>query len=71
MRTLSELGFVYAVFNEKFELSPIANALINNEIDEQTAFANQATIYNRRSPYRNVSNDYNYFKFITKILIER
>lgn len=68
MRTLSELGFLYARYNEKFILGDIAKRLISDEIDEQEAFSIQAIKYNRKSPYKNVSNDYNYFKFIINVL---
>ena len=44
--------------------------MISNEIDPQEAFSLQAMKYNWRSPYKNVSNDYNYFKFIIKVLKE-
>lgn len=71
MRTLSELGFVYAQYNKPFLLSEIAKKLIKNEIDEQEAFSIQAMKYNRKSPYRNVLNDFNYFKFILDILKRR
>ena len=64
MRTQCELGLVYATYNEEFKISPIAHKMIDDELDEQTVFANQAVIYNRRSPFRNVSNDFNYFRFI-------
>lgn len=70
VRTLSEFGFLYATYNEKLIISNIAKLLVKEEIDDQIAFATQAAIYNRKSPYRNVSNDYNYFKFITKALIK-
>ena len=70
MRTLSEFGFVYARYNKNLILGDVAKKLINNEIDPQEAFALQAMKYNWRSPYKNVSNDYNYFKFIIKVLRE-
>lgn len=70
MRTLSEFGFVYARYNKKLILGDIAKKLINDEIDSQEAFAIQSMKYNWKSPYRNVSNDYNYFIFIIKVLRE-
>lgn len=70
VRTLSELGFLYASYNEKLIISDIAKLLVQEKIDDQIAFSTQAAIYNRKSPYRNVSNDYNYFQFITKVLIK-
>lgn len=69
VRTLSELGFVYAQYKEPFRFSEVAEKLMNSEIDEQEAFSIQAMKYNRRSPYRNVSNDFNFFRLILKILL--
>ncbi len=69
MRTPSELGFVYARYGEPFKLSDICKKLISGEIDEQEAFSIQAVKYNRRNPYRNVSNDFNFFTFIIKVLM--
>jgi len=68
VRSLSEMGFVFAKYKQHLRFSEIALKLINNEIDEQEAFSIQAIKYNRRSPYRNVSNDFNYFKFIIEVL---
>lgn len=70
VRTLSELGFVYAQYNEEFILSDIAVELLNGNIDEQEAFLIQMLRTNRKSPYRIVLNDYNYLTFIIKVLIE-
>jgi hypothetical protein len=70
MRNLSELGFVYARYNKPLRISIMAKKLMNDEIDDQEAFSVQSMKYNRKSPYRNVSNDFNYFKFIVKVLIE-
>ncbi|MDR2828250.1 MAG: AlwI family type II restriction endonuclease [Acholeplasmatales bacterium] len=70
VRTLCELGFVYASYNENLLISNIAKSLIEGDIDEQTAFSTQSVIYNRRSPYRNVLNDFNYFRFIIEVLKE-
>ena len=64
VRTLSEMGFVLAQYEQPLQFSQIALKLMSNEIDEQEAFSIQAMKYNRRSPYRNVSNKFNYFKFI-------
>lgn len=68
-RTLCELGFVYAQYNQEFKISNIAKLLINKEIDEQEAFSIQTMKYNRRSPYRNVLNDFNFFRFILELLL--
>lgn len=70
MRTPSELGFVYAQYGKEFKFSDIAKKLIEGEIDEQEAFSLQSIKYNRKSPYRNVSNDFNFFSFILKILLK-
>lgn len=70
VRTLSELGFVYARYEKPLRLSPMAMLLVENRIDEQEAFSIQAMKYNRKSPYRNVSNDFNFFRFILKVLIQ-
>jgi len=69
MRTLSEFCFVLAPYNGELKLSLIAKKLINNELDEQEAFAIQSMKFNRKSPYKNVSNDFNYFRFIVKVLV--
>lgn len=50
MRTLSELGFVLAQYEQPFQFSAIANKLLAGKISEQVAFAVQAMKYNRRSP---------------------
>lgn len=68
MRTLSEMGFVYAQYNKPLKFSLIAEMLVKDELDEQEAFSIQAMKYNRKSPYRNILNDFNYFKFIVEIL---
>ncbi len=68
MRTPSEFGLVYARYNEVFKIGEVANKLIKNEIDPQEAFSLQAVKYNRRSPYKNVSNDFNYFRFLINVL---
>ncbi len=70
MRTPSELGFVFAQYGKEFRFSDIAKELIQGKIDEQEAFSLQAIKYNRKSPYRNVSNDFNFFRFILKVLLK-
>ncbi|MDB5160125.1 MAG: restriction endonuclease [Candidatus Saccharibacteria bacterium] len=71
MRTPSELGFVYARYGKKFLISPLVHKLLLGELDEQELFAIQSFRGNRRSPYRNVSNNYNFFKFIFSVLKKR
>jgi hypothetical protein len=68
MRTLSEMGFVYAQYNEPLKFSAIAEMLIKDKLDEQEAFSIQAIKYNRKSPYRNILNNFNFFKFIVEVL---
>ena len=68
MRTLSEFGFVYARYNKPFKIGDVGLKFIENKIDAQEAFSIQAIKYNRRSPYKNVLNDFNYFRFIIKVL---
>ncbi len=70
MRTLSEFGFVYAEYNKPLIISAVAKLLVENKIDDQIAFATQSAIYNRKSPFRNVSNDFNFFRFITYALMK-
>jgi hypothetical protein len=70
MRALSELGFVYAQYNEQLKVSNIAKDIVNNVIDDQQAFAVLSMLCNRKSPYRTILNDYNYFRFIFNVLIE-
>ena len=70
VRTLSELGFVFAQYKKKLKLSNIAKKLIEGKIDEQEAFSIQAIRCNRKSPYRNVSNDFNFFRFILEVLLK-
>ncbi len=70
MRTPSELGFVYASYGEVFRFSEIAKKLVNTDIDEQEAFSIQSMKYNRKNPYRNVSNDFNFFRFILQVLLK-
>lgn len=69
MRTPSELGMVYARYNESFKISEITKMLIKGEIDEQEAFSIQAMRYNRKSPYRNVNNDFNFFRLTLNLLL--
>jgi len=70
MRTPSELGFVFAQYGKEFKFSDIAKKFIDGKIDEQEAFSLQAIKYNRKSPYRNVSNDFNFFRFILEALLK-
>lgn len=71
MRTPSEFGFVYARYNKALRISELVKKVLSGELDEQEAFAIQSFKGNRRSPYRNVSNDFNFFKFIFELLKRR
>lgn len=71
LKTLSEFGFIYAQYNQELRLSPIAKALVNGKITLSEAFAIQSTRFWRKSPYRRVLNDFNFFRFILDAIIER
>ena len=69
LKTLSEFGFIYAQYNQPLRLSSVAKALVNEKITLSEAFALQSMRFWRKSPYRRVLNDYNYFEFIMDSLI--
>lgn len=70
LKTLSELGFIYTQYNDIIKISDIAIALLNNELEVAEAFALQCMRFWRKSPYRRVLNDFNYFSFILKVLLK-
>jgi len=70
LKTLSEFGFIYAQYNQELRLSPVAKALVNGKITLSEAFALQSMRYWRKSPYRRVLNDFNFFEFIIDAMIE-
>lgn len=70
LKTLSELGFIYTQYNDTIGISEVAKALLNNEIEVAEAFALQCIRFWRKSPYRRVLNDFNYFAFILKVLLK-
>lgn len=70
LKTLSEFGFIYAQYEQKLLLSPIAKALVNGRITLSEAFAVQSMRFWRKSPYRRVLNDFNFFVFIIDSLVE-
>lgn len=70
LKTLSEFGFIYAQYNQRLKLSPVAKALVNGKITLSEAFALQSMRYWRMSPYRRVLNDFNFFEFIMDSIIE-
>lgn len=70
LKTLSELAFIYTQYNDEIRLSPVAKSLLNNELEVSEAFALQCMRFWRKSPYRRVLNDFNYFAFILKVLLK-
>ena len=70
LKTLSEFGFIYAQYNQELRLSPVAKALVSGKITLSEAFALQSMRFWRKSPYRRVLNDFNFFKFIIDAMIE-
>ncbi len=70
LKTLSEFGFIYAQYQEPLLLSPVAKALVNGRITLSEAFAVQSMRFWRRSPYRRVLNDFNFFEFIIDSIIK-
>lgn len=70
LKTLSEFGFIYAQYEQKLLLSPVAKALVNGKITLSEAFALQSMRFWRKSPYRRVLNDFNFFEFIIDAMIE-
>ncbi len=64
LKTLSEFGFIYAQYNQALRLSPVAMALVKGRITLSEAFALQSMRFWRKSPYRRVLNDFNFFEFI-------
>lgn len=70
LKTLSEFGFIYSQYQQTFKLSQIGKALSKGEISLSDSFAIQSLKFWRKSPYRRVLNDFNYFKFIYDVLIE-
>lgn len=69
LKTLSEFGFIYAQYNRALRLSPVAKALVSGIITLSEAFALQCMRFWRKSPYRRVLNDYNFFEFIIDSMI--
>lgn len=68
LKTLSEFGFIYAQYKESLKLSEVAWAVVKDEITLSEAFALQSMRFYRKSPYRRVLNDFNYFDFILKVI---
>ncbi len=70
LKTLSELGFVYTQYKDEIRISAVAKALLKSELEVSEAFALQCMRFWRKSPYRRVLNDFNYFEFILRVLIK-
>ena len=70
LKTLSEFGLIYAQYEQVLRLSSVAKALVNGKITLSEAFALQSMRFWRKSPYRRVLNDFNFFEFIIDSMIE-
>ena len=70
LKTLSELGLIYTQYNDQVKISAVAKAWLKNEIEDAEVFALQCMRFWRKSPYRRVLNNYNYFKFILEVLLK-
>lgn len=71
LKTLSEFGFIYSQYNEILKLSAVSKTLVNKEITLSEAFSLQCMRFWRKSPYRRVLNNFNYFKFILEVIKKR
>ena len=70
LKTLSELGFIYTQYNDPIAISEVAKIWLKNEIEDAEVFALQCMRFWRKSPYRRVLNDHNYFRFILEVLLK-
>lgn len=70
LKTLSEFGFIYSQYNEPLKISDVSKKMLNGEISLSEAFALQSMKFWRKSPYRRVLNDFNYFKFVMEAIIK-
>ena len=68
LKTLSEFGFIYSQYNEPLRLSPVGKAVVSGTLSLSEAFALQSMRFWRKSPYRRVLNDYNFFRFILEVI---
>ena len=68
LKTLSEFGFIYSQYDETLRLSDVAKAVVTGVLSLSEAFALQSMRFWRKSPYRRVLNDYNFFKFILEVI---
>ena len=70
LKTLSEFGFIYAQYNQELKLSAVAKSLVSGKITLSEAFALQSMRFWRKSPYRRVLNDFNFFEFIIDAMLK-
>ena len=68
LRTLSELGAIYAQYNEELLIGDVSKALVENRITQGEFFALQSLRTNRKSPYRRVLNDFNFCKYLVNLI---
>lgn len=68
LKTLSEFGFIYSQYNEPLRLSPVGKAVVSGTLTLSEAFALQSMRFWRKSPYRRVLNDFNFFRFILEVI---
>ncbi len=71
LKTLSEFGFLYAQYNQPLHVSPVGKAMVENRITLSEAFALQSMRFWRKSPYRRVLNDFNFFSFVLNAIRKR
>lgn len=71
LKTLSEFGFIYAQYNQPLKLSEMAEAVLSGTLSLSEAFAVQSMRFWRKSPYRRVLNDFNFFRFIIDVIRRR
>ena len=69
LKTLSEFGFIYAQYKQPLQLSAIAKSLVSGNLTLSEAFAVQSMRFWRKSPYRRVLNDFNFFEFVMDAMI--
>lgn len=70
LKTLSEFGFIYAQYSQPLKLSAVAKSLVSGKITLSEAFAVQSMRFWRKSPYRRVLNDFNFFEFVMDAMIQ-
>lgn len=68
LKTLSEFGFIYSQYNEPLRLSPVGKSVVSGTLSLSEAFALQSMRFWRKSPYRRVLNDFNFFRFILEVI---